>query len=364
MMLGDLGAEVIRIEGPAAPWHEPSRDPLLRNRRSVRLNLKNPQGLAIALQLIERCDALIEGFRPGVMERLGLGPAECLARNPRLVYGRMTGWGQSGPLAHTAGHDLNFIALTGALHLTGPPGGKPVPPLNLVGDFGGGAMMLLSGVLAALLESKASGRGQVVDAAIVDGTLSLLGMMFSFRANSFFRDATGENLLAGGAPFYDVYETSDGRHVTVAPLEPAFYALLLEKLDIDEPAFAGLGVASVDDPRARARWPALRARLVALFKTRTREEWCELLEGTDVCFAPVLSLEEAAQHPHNVARRNFVTVNGVVQNAPAPRFSRTELGDPHPGRRPGEDTEAVLAETLGLARSEIERLRETGALGT
>jgi alpha-methylacyl-CoA racemase len=261
MMLGDMGADVIRIERPGALWHEPSRDPLLRNRRSVGLNLKHHEGLATALRLVAACDVLIEGYRPGVMERLGIGPVECLEKNPRLVYGRITGWGQTGPLALSAGHDINYIALTGALHLTGPPGGKPVPPVNLVGDFGGGAMLLLSGVLAALLESKLSGKGQVVDAAIVDGTVALLGMMFSFRANSFFRDATGENVLAGGAPFYDTYETSDGRYVSIAALEPQFYSLLQEKLGIDDPELNGLGIATVDDADARARWPALRAAL-------------------------------------------------------------------------------------------------------
>jgi alpha-methylacyl-CoA racemase len=255
MMLGDMGAEVIRIERSGALWHEPSRDPLLRNRRSIGLNLKHPEGLATALRLVGASDVLIEGYRPGVLERLGLGPAECLERNPRLVYGRITGWGQTGPLALAAGHDLNYIALTGALHLSGPPGGKPVPALNLVGDFGGGAMLLLSGVLAALLESKLSGKGQVVDAAIVDGTVSLLGMMFSFRANSFFRDATGENVLAGGAPFYDTYETRDGLYVSVAALEPQFYSLLQQKLGIDDPELDGLGIATVNDAAARARWP-------------------------------------------------------------------------------------------------------------
>ena len=362
MMLGDMGAEVIRIERAGALWHEPSRDPLLRNRRSVGLNLKHPEGLATALQLVAACDVLIEGYRPGVLERLGLGPTECLERNPRLVYGRITGWGQTGPLALAAGHDLNYIALTGALHLTGLPGGKPVPPLNLVGDFGGGAMLLLSGVLAALLESKLSGKGQVVDAAIVDGTVSLLGMMFSFRANSFLQDATGENVLAGGAPFYDTYETRDGLYVSVAALEPQFYALLQQKLGIDDPEFDALGIATVDDAAARARWPALRAALARLFKTRTREEWCRVLEGTDVCFAPVLTLEEAARHPHNAERRNFLTINGVQQNAPAPRFSRTALDQPQCGRRPGEDTESVLSELLALAPSEIGRLRRAGAL--
>jgi alpha-methylacyl-CoA racemase len=362
MMLGDLGADVIRIERPGALWHDPSRDPLLRNRRSLKVNLKHPEGLAIALRLVAACDVLIEGYRPGVMERLGIGPAECLQKNPRLVYGRITGWGQTGPLADAAGHDLNYIALTGALHLIGPPGGKPVPPVNLVGDFGGGAMLLLSGVLAALLESKLSGKGQVVDAAIVDGTVALLGMMFSFRANSYFRDATGENVLAGGAPFYDTYETRDGRYVSIGALEPQFYSLLQEKLGLDDPELDGLGIATVTDADARARWPALRAVLARLFKTRTQEEWCRLLEGTDVCFAPVLTLEEAARHPHNVERRNFVTVNGVLQNAPAPRFSRTTLDEPECGRDPGADTESVLGEVLALTPPEIERLRRAGAL--
>jgi alpha-methylacyl-CoA racemase len=362
MMLGDMGAEVIRIERPGTLWHEPSRDPLLRNRRSLKLNLKHAEGLATALRLVAACDVLIEGYRPGVMERLGIGPAECLQRNPRLVYGRITGWGQTGPLASAAGHDINYVALTGALHLIGPPGGKPVPPVNLVGDFGGGAMLLLSGVLAALLESKLSGKGQVVDAAIVDGTVALLGMMFSFRANSFFRDATGENVLAGGAPFYDTYETRDGRYVSIAALEPQFYALLQEKLGIDDPELKELGIATVDDAAARARWPALRAALARIFKARSQEEWCRLLEGTDVCFAPVLTLEEAARHPHNIERRNFLTINGVLQNAPVPRFSRTTLDQPECGREPGQDTDSVLAEVLSLTPPEIEGLRRAGAL--
>jgi alpha-methylacyl-CoA racemase len=362
MMLGDMGAEVIRIERPGATWHEPSRDPLLRNRRSIALNLKHSEGVAIALDLVTSCDVLIEGFRPGVMERLGLSPAECLLRNPRLVYGRMTGWGQTGPLAGAAGHDLNYIALTGALHLMGPPGGKPVPPLNLVGDFGGGAMLLLAGVLAALLESKRSGQGQVIDAAITDGTVALLGMIFSFRANSFFRDATGENALAGGAPFYDTYETQDGRYISIAPLEAAFYSLLREKLGIDDPQLVELCIVSVDDPAARARWPAQRATLTRIFKSKSRAEWCELLEGTDVCFAPVLSVGEAIQHPHNMSRGTFVSVNGVMQNSPAPRFSRTPLAEPRCGRIPGQDTASVLSE-IGCTQTDIERLQYAGTVG-
>jgi alpha-methylacyl-CoA racemase len=363
MMLGDMGADVIRIERPGQPWHEPSRDPLLRNRRSIRLNLKHPDGLSTALRLVETCDILIEGFRPGVTERIGIGPSECLSRNPRLIYGRMTGWGQTGPLAHTAGHDINYIALTGALHLMGEPGRKPVPPLNLVGDFGGGAMLLLSGVLAALWESRSSGKGQVVDAAIIDGTVALLGMMFSFRANSFFRDATGENALAGGAPFYDTYLTQDGRYISVGAMEPEFYALLRDKVGIDDPALERLCIATVDEVEARSRWPALRAALERVFKGRTRDEWCLLLQGTDVCFAPVLTLEEAAFHPHNVERGNFVTIEDVLQNAPAPRFSRTGLAQPRCGREPGRDTESVLDEVLGLTPTELQRLRSVGALG-
>jgi alpha-methylacyl-CoA racemase len=362
MMLGDMGAEVVRIERPGAVWHDPLRDPLLRNRRSIALNLKQAEGVALALDLIASCDVLIEGYRPGVMERLGLGPDQCLSRNPRLVYGRMTGWGQTGPLAQTAGHDLNYIALTGALHLTGTPGGKPVPPLNLVGDFGGGAMFLLAGILAALFESKRSGHGQVIDAAITDGTVALLGMMYSFRASSYFRDATGENLLAGGAPFYDTYETSDGRYVSIAPLEPAFYAVLCAKLGIDDPRLKDLCVATLDDPTARARWPEQRAVLARIFKSRTRTEWCELLEGSDACFAPVLSIDEAFEHPHLAARRTFVAIDGVTQNAPAPRFSRTPLAEPQRGRIPGEDTSSVLAE-LGRTAADIERLRTHGIVG-
>src|SRR5580658_8499886 len=269
MMLGDLGANVIRIER-AGTTHErdPAKDPLLRNRRSIALDLKHPDGLEIALRLVATAHVLIEGYRPGVTERLGLGPDICLRRNPRLVYGRMTGWGQDGPLAMVAGHDINYIALTGALHLIGPPGGKPAMPLNLIGDFGGGGMLLLSGILAALLEARQSGKGQIVDAAMVDGTVALMGMMFALRANSYFRDATGENLFAGGAPFYDVYATQDGKYISLGALEPQFYALLLDKLGIADGNLQGLGLESVQQAQAQARWPALRAELTRIFKTR------------------------------------------------------------------------------------------------
>ncbi len=403
MMLGDLGAEVIRVErfplvaafavardrvardpvggGPVSRQRvardsvaleplarEPlsgdsaaPRDPLLRNRRSIALNLKDPAAISALLKLVESAAVLIEGFRPGVAERLGLGPATCLERNPRLVYGRVTGWGQDGPLAKVAGHDINYIALSGALHLIGPAGGKPTPPLNLVGDFGGGGMLLFAGVLAALLETSRSGRGQVVDAAMVDGAVAQLGMHFGFRAESWFTDTTGENFLAGGAPFYDTYETKDGKYVSIGSLEPQFYALLLEKLGLDPQVFGGLGAETVTDPEARQRWPALRVALTAAFRTRTRDEWCQLLEGTEVCFAPVLSLEEAVRHPHNAARKTFIDVDGTVQNAPAPRFSRTPSSAPAPPRSPGVDTEAVLRE-IGLDDAEIGRMRAAGVV--
>ncbi|MET0987632.1 MAG: CaiB/BaiF CoA-transferase family protein [Steroidobacteraceae bacterium] len=361
MMLADMGADVVRIERGGSPT-DASRDPLQRNRRSVALNLKHPDGLAAVLKLVEKADALIEGYRPGVAERLGLGPEVCLQRNSKLVYGRMTGWGQDGPLAKAAGHDINYIALTGALHLIGPAGGKPTPPLNLIGDFGGGGMLLGFGVLAAMLEATRSGKGQVVDAAMVDGTVALMGMMFALRAGGFFRDATGENLFAGGVPIYDTYQTKDGKYVSIGSLEPQFYAILVQKLGLDDEQFRGLGVESIEDPAAQARWPALRAKLTEVFKTRTRDEWNALFEGTDACYAPVLSFDEAAQHPHNVARRTYVEVGGVMQNAPAPRFSRTPAAMPQPGRKAGIDTEAVLRDA-GFAPEQIAQMRAKGAIG-
>jgi alpha-methylacyl-CoA racemase len=362
MMLADMGAEVIRIERPVLRDDDPTRDPLLRSRRSVILDLKHPEGVATALKLVEQADVLIEGLRPGVAERLGVGPEACLARNPRLIFGRVTGWGQDGPLANVAGHDINYIALTGALHLIGPARGKPTMPLNLLGDFGGGGMLLLSGILAALLEARQSGKGQVVDASMVDGTVAMMGMMFALRANGYFRDATGENMYAGGVPFYDVYETQDGKYISLGSLEPQFYALLLDKLGITNPNLKGLGVQTVLEPQAQARWPALREELTRIFKTRTREDWCRLLEGTDVCFAPVLSVQEAMTHPHNVARGTFIEVGGVPQNAPAPRFSRSTPTAPTAGRLPGADNVTVLREA-GLSAAEIDRLKAVGALG-
>ncbi len=357
MMLADMGATVIRVDRVSAQPGEPDPvDTLLRNRQSVALNLKSPAGMAALLRLIDGADALIEGFRPGVAERLGVGPDVCLARNPKLVYGRMTGWGQFGPLAHAAGHDINYLALTGALHLIGERGRKPVPPLNLVADFGGGGMMLLAGLLAALLEASRSGKGQVIDAAMTDGTIALLSIFFSIRASDpGFRDETGQLMLAGAAPYYGTYETSDGKYLALGAIEPQFYALLIEKLGIDR-KFLAAGY-----PASSRHWPAAETAIAAAVRTKTRDEWAALFEGTDACVAPVLSLSEAAKHPHNVARGSFITVNGVEQHAPAPRFSRTAAAPVRAPHRAGADSSEVLAEA-GFSAAEIEQLRAAGGL--
>jgi alpha-methylacyl-CoA racemase len=327
MMLADMGAEVVRIERmPLLPIRSALPDPLSRSRRSVALDLRKPAGVEVLLRLADEADALFEGFRPGVAERLGFGPEVCLERNARLVYGRMTGWGQDGPLAHAAGHDINYIALAGALHSIGPTGGKPVPPLNLVGDFGGGGLLLAFGMLCALLERERSGKGQVVDAAMLDGAASMMAMFCGFRAMGLFEDATGSNLLGGAAHFYDTYETADGRFVSIASIEPEFYERLIDRLGLDRERFAPHGFRL--GPMDTRRWPELKAELAEVFRSRTRDEWCELLEGTDACFAPVLGLSEAPAHPHNAARGTFVEIDGVVQNAPAPRFSRSRTGMP------------------------------------
>jgi alpha-methylacyl-CoA racemase len=361
MMLADQGAEIIRVERASAEPDSPLPvDPLLRSRRSIALNFKSPEAAGILLKLVESADVLIEGYRPGVAERLGVGPEACLKRNPALVYGRMTGWGQEGPLAKAAGHDINYIALTGALHMIGPRGGKPVPPLNLIGDFGGGGMMLAFGVLAAVLEARRCGKGQVVDAAMVDGTVAMMGIFHAMNTQGAVCDATGEDMLCGGAPWYDTYRTKDGRAVAIAAIEPQFYRLLLEKLGLDVERFLHLGYPAIG-AEARREWPQLRAELESVFATKTRDEWCELLEGTDVCFAPVLNLQEAPRHPHNVARGNFIEIDGVPQNAPAPRFSGNPAGPVRAAHRAGADTEAVLAE-FGYSDAEITRLRNSGAL--
>jgi alpha-methylacyl-CoA racemase len=352
MLLADLGAEVLAVERPASG---PPGWPVLfaRGRRRVAVDLKHPEGPGLVLDLVAAADALVEGFRPGVAERLGIGPDECLARNPRLVYGRVTGWGQEGPLARAAGHDIDYIALAGALHPVGPADGPPVPPLNLVGDFGGGGMLLALGVVAALLEAGRSGRGQVVDAAMVDGAALLTTQVHELLAAGLWSDRRGANLLDGAAPFYAVYETADGRHLAVGALEPRFYAELLERV--------GLGGEDLPAQLDRDGWPVLRERLAAQFRTRTRDEWCRLLEGSDACVAPVLSLVEAPTHPHNQARGTFVDVGGVVQPAPAPRFSRTPCAHPHPPAGPGEDPGQALA-AWGLSPDEVGRYRAAGAI--
>ncbi|MDZ7678196.1 MAG: CaiB/BaiF CoA-transferase family protein [Acidimicrobiales bacterium] len=358
MMLSDMGAEVIRVDRAGSVRggdpDAPPADVLNRGRRSIGIDLKQPDGLATLLELVEGADALIEGFRPGVAERLGLGPDDCWARNPRLVYGRMTGWGQSGPYAHTAGHDINYIALAGALDAIGRAGGPPVPPLNLVGDFGGGGMMLAFGVVCALLEASRSGEGQVVDAAMVDGAAVLMTMFHAFSAMGIWHEERGTNTLDTGAHFYDVYETADAKYVSIGSIEPQFYSELLRLTGLtDEADFA----AQMD----RGRWPALKERLAEVFRTKTRDEWCEIMEGTDVCFAPVLSLSEAPQHPHNVERQTFVEIAGVTQPGPAPRFTRTEAEIQGPPAHAGQHTDEVLA-AAGFDAARIAELRESGAV--
>jgi alpha-methylacyl-CoA racemase len=355
MILSDLGADVLRVERPAScePGLPAPVDPLSRGRRSVGLNLKDPVGVELLLKLVTSADVLVEGFRPGVAERLGFGPDVCAQRNPGLIYARMTGWGQEGPLAPTAGHDIDYIAISGALYPIGRAGERPVPPLNLVGDFGGGGMLLAIGVLAALVERQRSGRGQVVDAAMVDGSALLTSFIYGLRARGGWRDERGVNLLDGGAPFYDTYPTADGKFVAVGALEPQFFAALL----------AGLGLTDADLPAQMdiAGWPVLRQRFAEVFAQRTRDEWASVFAGTDACVAPVLSPGEAAGHPHNSARRVFADIGGVSQPQPAPRFARTGADQPVPPVRPGSDTDAVLGR-LGLGQAEIAGLRDCGVV--
>jgi alpha-methylacyl-CoA racemase len=357
MMLADMGAEVLRVDraqavNPAA-FGKPNLEILLRGRRSIGVDLKQPEGVETLMRLVEQADALIEGFRPGVTERLGIGPDACLARNPKLVYGRMTGWGQDGPYAQAAGHDINYIALGGALAHFGRAGSKPTPPINVVGDFGGGGMLLAFGVACALVESARSGQGQVIDAAMVDGSATLMTMMWGFKALGIWGDF-GTNVLDTGAPFYDTYETSDGKYVALGSLEPQFYAELINRLGLADE----IELAQQMD---QSTWPAMRERFTALFKTKTRDEWCEVLEMTDACFAPVLTMSEAAQHPHIKARNTVVTEYDLEQPAPAPRFSRTPGEIQRPPAWPGEHTDEVLAD-WGLDPSEITKLRESGAV--
>lgn len=352
MMLADHGAEVITIQRKGGFFVQ--EDASSRSRRSILLDIKTPEGMALARQLCLSADGLIEGFRPGVMERLGLGPDELLKENPKLVYGRMTGWGQFGPLAQTAGHDINYIALTGVLHAVGERGGDPVPPVNLAGDFGGGGMLLAFGMVAALLGVQRGLPGQVVDAAMTDGSALLAAMCYGQFAAGIYRNERGTNWCDGGAHYYSSYRCSDGRWISIASWEPQFYALLRQHLELDDPAF--------DAQQDESAWPVLKERLAAIFLTRTRDEWCALLEGTDACFAPVLSLTEAPYHPHNIARRTFLEVGGVIQPAPAPRFSATPAPEPRAATPPGGDSQGILLD-LGLDQAEIAALQARGVVG-
>jgi alpha-methylacyl-CoA racemase len=360
MMLADMGAEVIRVDRFPSPRAPVGVEALMRNdnvvdrgRRSIAIDLKNPAGIEAVLALVETADILIEGFRPGVTEKLGLGPDACRARNPRLVYGRMTGWGQTGPLAQAAGHDINYISITGALHAMGSRDRPPAPPLNLVGDYGGGGMFLALGVVAALYEAQRSGLGQTVDAAMSDGAAVLMAAQYGLAAKGFWSDARESNFLDGAAHFYGTYECADGHHVSIGPIEPQFYRLLLTTCGLTDPAFERQWEA--------AEWPALKARLAAVFRSRSRAEWTELLEGTDCCFAPVLSMQEAPAHPHNVARQAFDTSGAVAQPMPAPRFDRTPSRLPPPAPPIGADGAAVLR-GIGYSAAQIDALVASGAL--
>ncbi len=358
MMLSDMGAEVLRIDRTervdgsehSAP---PPLDFLARGRRSVGLDLKSPEGIELLLKLVESADVILEGFRPGVMERLGAGPEACLARNPQVIFGRMTGWGQEGPLAQVAGHDINYIALAGALEPIGRRGEKPLPPLNLVGDFGGGGMLLAYGIACALIERTRSGKGQVVDAAMVDGAATLMTFFHAAQQAGWWKPERGTNLLDGGAHFYDTYETSDGKYISIGALESKFYAELIEKL--------GLASEELPDQMDRSRWEEQKERFGELIKTKTRDAWCEILEGTDACFAPVLSLDEASEHPHLRERGTFVEVAGALQPGPAPRFSRTPGQISGPPPHAGQHTDEALAD-WGIPAAEIARLRGSKAI--
>ncbi len=357
MLLSDMGATVIRIEraqavrggDPAVP----PKDVLSRGRKNIGVDLKNPAGIETVLRLVETADALFEGFRPGVTERLGLGPDVCLARNPKLVYGRMTGWGQEGPYSQAAGHDINYIALAGALEPMGRAGQKPTPPLNMVGDFGGGGMFLAFGIVCALLEAKSSGKGQVVDAAMVDGSATLMAMFHAFAANGGHLPVRGTNLLDTGAHFYDAYECSDGLYISIGSIEPQFYGELRR--------LAGMQDAYWDTQMDRTKWPEQKERIAEIFLQKSRDEWCALMEHSDVCFAPVLTLLEAPLHPHNVARKTFTQLGGITQPSPAPRFSRTTAEIQGPAAHPGQDTESMLASS-GFSASEIADLKASGAV--
>jgi alpha-methylacyl-CoA racemase len=354
MMLADMGAEVIRVDRPGGnPMATLGHDVLFRNRRCLAVDLKSPEGVEVVLRLVTSADALFEGFRPGVAERLGLGPDTCLERNPALVYGRMTGWGQDGPLAPRAGHDINYIALSGALYHSGRAGHPPTPALNLTGDFGGGGMMLAYGIVCGLLEAQRSGQGQVIDAAMIDGSAAMMAMFFSMQAAGLLRPDRGTNMLDTGAHFYDAYETADGQWISIGSIEPQFYALLREHLGLTDDIF--------DQQINADLWPAMKDRIAEVVRSKTRDEWDAILAETDVCYAPVLSLAEAPSHPHNVARGTFIEVNGIAQAAPAPRFSRTAPDTPVPQAAAGAHTSHILADH-GFATTEIDTLLASGAV--
>jgi alpha-methylacyl-CoA racemase len=357
-LLADLGADVVKVDrsknaGLGDPSTPPS-DILQRGRRSIAVDLKSPEGVEVVLRLAEQADGMYEPFRPGVAERLGIGPEAALARNPKLVYGRMTGWGQDGPYAHTAGHDINYISLAGALFHMGRKGGPPTFPMNLVGDFGGGGMLLAYGMLAGLLHASRTGEGQVIDAAMVDGTAALMAMFHAFTAMGILEEARGENMLDSGAHFYDVYECADGEYVSIGSIEPQFYAELLR--------LTGLEGEDLPYQMDKSQWAAMKERLAAIFRSKTRDEWCEVMEGTDVCFAPVLRMSEAVHHPHNVQRGTFIRRDGIVQPAPAPRFSATPGEVQRPPAHAGQHTAEVLDDWLGLDADEIAKLRASGAI--
>jgi alpha-methylacyl-CoA racemase len=357
MLLSDLGAEVLRVDraqqvNPAG-FDRPNLDVLARGRRSIGVDLKHPDGVATLLELVERADALIEGFRPGVMEKLGVGPDVCLARNPRLVFGRMTGWGQEGPMANASGHDINYIALAGALAHFGRAGSKPTPPINLVGDFGGGGLLMALGIVCGVLEARTSGKGQVLDVAMVDGAATLMAFVWGMKAMGAHSEAMGTNLLDTGAPFYDTYETADGKFISLGSLEAQFYGEMLER--------TGLADSGLPTQHDRSGWDAWRARFTELFKTKTRDEWDAILKGSDACYAPVLTMSEAARDEHNVARATFVEIDGVPQPAPAPRFSRTPGSIQGPPVWPGRHTDEALAD-WGVAKERIAELRAAGAI--
>ena len=351
MVLSDLGANVIRVDRVTSAGSVSRQEASNRGKKSIAVDLKTPKGIEIVLNLVAASDAIFEGFRPGVMEKLGLGPDVCLQKNKKIVFGRMTGWGQEGPLAHAAGHDINYISLSGVLATIGRPGSPPVPPLNLIGDYGGGGMLLALGLVAALFETKSSGKGQVIDAAMVDGSALLMTMIYNMRGMGLWKDSLGSNFLDGGAHFYDTYECKDGKYISIASIEPKFYQLLRETTPLEDSIF--------DDQLSRESWSEQKKSLKEIFLKKTQQEWCDLMEGTDICFAPVLNMAEAPEHPHNKARDTFIELEGIVQPAPAPRFSRTAPEVYPPPAYVGEHTGEVL-KSIGMQDSDIEDLKASG----